>query len=160
MNTTTVKAKRTSRKNWAKILVTALAVLVCIIGLGFVYERFASLQAKQNYPPPGKLVDVGGFRLHVKKIGIGSPTIIFEAGSRESSHIWRDIPEQLVKDATVVTYDRAGYGWSEQGGYGTERQPYRARAAYRVAAGRHSRAVYSRRPFPGWHVFPTVRAAV
>ncbi|WP_019421289.1 alpha/beta fold hydrolase [Paenibacillus sp. OSY-SE] len=114
MNTTTGKAKRTSRKNWAKMLVTALAVLVCIIGLGFVYEWVASLQAKQNYPPPGKLVDVGGFRLHVKKIGIGSPTIVFEAGSRESSHIWRDIPEQLAKDATVVTYDRAGYSWSEQ----------------------------------------------
>ncbi|MBN3524176.1 alpha/beta hydrolase [Paenibacillus apiarius] len=114
MNTTAAKAKRTKRRSGAALIVTVLSVLICIIGSSFLYEWVASLQAKQNYPPPGKLVDVGGFRLHMKKSGTGSPTIVFEAGSRETSLIWRDIPEQLSKDATVVTYDRAGYGWSEQ----------------------------------------------
>lgn len=90
-----------------------MSCAVVLIAAGFVYEYAAAQQAKKNYPPPGRLVDVGGFRLHVEKIGSGSPVILLEAGSRESSLIWRDLPEKLAEFATVVRYDRAGYAWSD-----------------------------------------------
>ncbi len=66
------------------------------------------------YPPPGELIDAGGYNLHVVKKGSGTPTIVFEAGSGETSLSWRGIPDALSEDATVVVYDRAGYAWSEQ----------------------------------------------
>ncbi len=87
--------------------------MLLLIGAAFCYEWFASSQAKMNFPPPGTLVQVGGYQLHIHKQGSGSPTILMEAGSGETSLSWRDIPTELAKHATVVTYDRAGYAWSE-----------------------------------------------
>nr|WP_306432824.1 alpha/beta hydrolase [Paenibacillus apis] len=52
--------------------------------------------------------------MHLVKKGSGAPTIVFEAGSGETSLSWRGIPDALSEDATVVVYDRAGYAWSEQ----------------------------------------------
>lgn len=114
MNLPDVKARKRKNIKWSRILIILMSCLVFIIGSGFLYEFVAAQQAKRDYSPPGKLVDVGGFRLHVDKIGSGSPTILLEAGSRESSLIWRDIPEKLAESATVIRYDRAGYAWSEK----------------------------------------------
>jgi hypothetical protein len=30
--------------------------------------------AKKQYPPPGRLVDVGGYRVHINCAGTGGPT--------------------------------------------------------------------------------------
>lgn len=113
MNQPIVRVRNRKQGKWAKILLFFMSFVVLMIGSGFVYEYVAAQQAKQNYAPPGKLVDVGGFRLHIDKIGSGGPTILLEAGSRESSLIWRDIPEKMAEFATVVRYDRAGYAWSD-----------------------------------------------
>lgn len=107
--------KRTPRKRKMKrVSLILLALIVGLIGSGFLYEVIASRVAAKNYPPPGELVNAGGYNLHLVKKGEGSPTIVFEAGSGETSLSWREIPEQLAPYATVVTYDRAGYGWSEE----------------------------------------------
>ncbi|PQP82275.1 alpha/beta hydrolase [Paenibacillus sp. PCH8] len=87
--------------------------MLLLIGASFLYEWFASSQAKEDFPPPGKLVQVSGYQLHINKQGSGSPTVLMEAGSGETSLSWRDIPAELAQHATVVTYDRAGYAWSE-----------------------------------------------
>ena len=39
-------------------------------------------------PPPGRLVDAGGFKLHVNCAGAGSPTVILEAGASSFSIDW------------------------------------------------------------------------
>jgi pimeloyl-ACP methyl ester carboxylesterase len=106
--------RTTGGKRWKRISLILLAVIVGFIGSGFLYEAIASHTATKNYPPPGKMVDAGGYSLHMVKKGSGAPAIIFEAGSGETSLSWRDIPDQLAPYATVVTYDRAGYAWSEE----------------------------------------------
>ncbi|USB31833.1 alpha/beta hydrolase [Paenibacillus sp. YPG26] len=90
------------------------AVLLLLVSSGFGYEWYASRQAKADYPPPGRLIDAGGYKLHINKIGSGSPTILLEAASGETSLSWKDIPKELAKSATVVSYDRGGFAWSEQ----------------------------------------------
>ncbi|WP_378126271.1 alpha/beta fold hydrolase [Cohnella boryungensis] len=99
---------------WKKGLIGGLSLLLLLVGSGFVYEWGASSLAKRQYPPTGKLVDVGGYRLHVDRMGQGSPTIILEAGSGETSLSWKDIPQELSQYATVVCYDRGGYAWSDE----------------------------------------------
>ncbi len=106
--------RTTGGKWWKRISLILLAVIVGVIGSGFLYEAIASRTAAKNYPPPGKMVDAGGYSLHMVKKGSGAPAIIFEAGSGETSLSWRGIPDQLAPYATVVTYDRAGYAWSEE----------------------------------------------
>ena len=93
-----------------RFIIILLTILVLIAASGSFYE----LMLSQTYPAPGQFVVVGDHQLHLRKMGEGSPTIILEAGSAESSLIWRDLPEQLAKFAAVVSYDRAGYAWSEK----------------------------------------------
>lgn len=97
-----------------KSFIVLLSVCILIIGTGFLYEAVAARKEARLYPPPGELIDAGGYNLHVVKKGSGTPTIVFEAGSGETSLSWRGIPDALSEDATVVVYDRAGYAWSEQ----------------------------------------------
>lgn len=100
-------------KKLLRVSLGLLACLLLLIGLGFGYEWIADKRAASAYPPPGKLVDAGGHRLHLHIQGTGSPVIVMEAGSGETSLSWRNIPAELSKYATVVSYDRAGYAWSE-----------------------------------------------
>jgi pimeloyl-ACP methyl ester carboxylesterase len=61
------------------------------------------------------MVDVGGYRLHFHVIkGSGLP-ILFEAGGGDDASTWDSILAATanVTGATLITYDRAGFGKSE-----------------------------------------------
>ena len=58
-------------------------------------------------------MDVGGRRLHMNLLGQGSPVVILEAGIAASSLSWALVAKQAAEFTTVVTYDRAGFGWSD-----------------------------------------------
>lgn len=64
---------------------------------------------------PGRLIDVGGYRLHLNCTGGGSPTILLDAGLGDSCMVWADIQPILAQTSRVCSYDRAGIGWSEPG---------------------------------------------
>jgi len=81
---------------------------------------FFSVTAQQPFKPtppalPGKLIDVGGHRLHLNCIGKRNPTIIMEAGAGDFSFDWSLVQPKVARLARVCTYDRAGYAWSESG---------------------------------------------
>lgn len=60
------------------------------------------------------LVDVGNHKIHFKIIkGKGIP-ILFEAGASSSGAVWNSLLNQTSKitGATLITYDRAGFGKS------------------------------------------------
>jgi len=65
--------------------------------------------------PPGRLVDVGGFSLHIQCAGEGSPSIILDAALGGSSVSWSLVQPELAKISRVCSYDRAGFGWSDAG---------------------------------------------
>lgn len=102
------------KQKWIKIIILFIIFLFLLIISGFVFEWSASKNSASDYPPPGQMVDIGGYRLHVHKQGTGSPVILLESGSGESSLSWRDIPTSLSKSATIISYDRAGYAWSDE----------------------------------------------
>ena len=64
--------------------------------------------------PTGRLVDIGGRRLHVNVTGSGTPAVVFEAGAAATSLSWPLVAPKIAKFTTVVTYDRDGLGWSER----------------------------------------------
>jgi pimeloyl-ACP methyl ester carboxylesterase len=92
--------------------VVALAVIGLLI-TGTVYQFLAESLDLRSNPPPGDLVDIGGFRLHLNCVGIGSPTVIIEAGSNDFSVGWSDIQSNVAQRTQTCTYDRAGMGWSD-----------------------------------------------
>jgi pimeloyl-ACP methyl ester carboxylesterase len=70
---------------------------------------------RENYPPPGELINVGGQKIHLHSLGEtnGQPTVILEAGLLAMSVIWAWVQPEVAKTTRVVAYDRAGLGWSE-----------------------------------------------
>jgi pimeloyl-ACP methyl ester carboxylesterase len=72
-------------------------------------------------PPPvplDTLVDVGGYHLHmVVYRGTRPVTIVMESGGGASLAAWSDVEARLAErsGATVVAYDRAGFGASGMG---------------------------------------------
>jgi len=65
--------------------------------------------------PPGQLIDVGGFRLHIHCSGEGSPSIVLDAALGGSSLSWSLVQTTLATLSRVCSYDRAGFGWSDAG---------------------------------------------
>jgi pimeloyl-ACP methyl ester carboxylesterase len=96
-------------------LVIIAAIIVGIPLVGAVYQRFAARRERETYPPPGQLVDAGGHRLHLLSSGEGTPTVILDAGMVSFSVNWAWVQPEVAKVTRVVSYDRAGLGWSEPG---------------------------------------------
>ena len=63
--------------------------------------------------PPGRLVDIGGRKLHLNCTGNGSPTIILEAGASSFAIDWALVQPELARSNRVCSYDRIGMGWSD-----------------------------------------------
>jgi pimeloyl-ACP methyl ester carboxylesterase len=97
------------------VLGACLALLLCLMLLGYIYETVAEAADAKAYPPPGQLVDVGGYRLHINCTGSGSPTVVIDAGLGDWSTGWGFVQPEVAKTTRVCTYDRAGWGWSEAG---------------------------------------------
>ena len=71
--------------------------------------------AQSSVPAPGKLVDLGGHKLHVNCTGKGRPTVVIETGLGDFSFDWILVQNKVAESTRVCTYDRAGYAWSEPG---------------------------------------------
>src|ERR1700682_2301770 len=57
--------------------------------------------------PVGKLVDLGGRRLHAIISGTGSPAVVVENGSGAFSIDWGLVQPEVAKFTQICTYDRA-----------------------------------------------------
>ena len=112
-NQNNVKERRTPARRgrgcmtW---LIGILAVFLILFLAGWIYEPMAEAADAKAYPPPGQMVDVGGYRLHINCTGSGSPTVVIESGWGDSSAGWGWVQPEVAKTTRVCTYDRAGYG--------------------------------------------------
>jgi pimeloyl-ACP methyl ester carboxylesterase len=94
------------------LLVPALVAML-LVSLGGAYATFALNGDSRTSAMPGRLYDVGGYRLHLDCTGTGSPTVVLLSGTGEMSPSWGHIAPALAATTRVCAYDRAGQGWSE-----------------------------------------------
>jgi pimeloyl-ACP methyl ester carboxylesterase len=111
--TTEPKVRRGCLPLVGRILRVFVFILVVLLVVGVGYQTIVSAQDKQTYPPPGQMVDMGGYHLHINCVGTGSPTVVLEAGGISFSAEWYWVQQQLATTNRVCAYDRAGNGWSE-----------------------------------------------
>jgi pimeloyl-ACP methyl ester carboxylesterase len=78
-----------------------------------LYQKVATVIDDYRYPPPGKLIDIGGYRLHFNASGQGNITVVCDAGLSGTSLGWSLVQAKASKFTRVCTYDRAGYSWSD-----------------------------------------------
>ncbi len=102
------------RRIWRPLLGLVVALLVLAVA-GAIYQAIATERAERAYPPPGEMVDVGGYSLHINCVGQGSPTVVLDAALGGFSAQWVRVQREVSGTTRVCAYDRAGMGWSEMG---------------------------------------------
>jgi pimeloyl-ACP methyl ester carboxylesterase len=61
----------------------------------------------------GKLVDIGGQRIHIECAGTGSPTVILESGLGKDVATWERVQPAVAHFTRVCAYDRVAVGLSD-----------------------------------------------
>lgn len=93
-----------------------ILLLFLLIAWVAVRGRRIRTEMAARYPPPGQMVDVGGFRMHIHcqgcRHGDSAPTVVMEAA--EFSLTWDLVQPEVARFARVCSYDRAGLGWSDR----------------------------------------------
>lgn len=98
---------------------SGLVVLLFALGItGAIYQTIGAQADRRNFPPPGQLYDIGGYRLHLYCTGpldTQNPTVILETLAGGTSVNWAWIQPEIARVTRVCSYDRAGRGWSDPG---------------------------------------------
>jgi pimeloyl-ACP methyl ester carboxylesterase len=103
-------------RRWTSRLLVGLCGLIVVAALaGTTYQWLATRRDLAATPPPGHLVDIGGYRLHLWCTGDGAPTVILDTGLGGSSADWGYVQPDVARFTRVCSYDRAGMGYSDPG---------------------------------------------
>ncbi|MDS3860958.1 alpha/beta hydrolase [Thermosynechococcaceae cyanobacterium BACA0444] len=95
-------------------LVALLGLSIGVVGLA-VYQVLATNRDRRTFQPPGALIEIEGKRLHYRVMGEGHPIIVVDSGQGGTHLDWQLVQPEVAKFTRIVTYDRAGYGWSDSG---------------------------------------------
>ncbi len=98
-----------------RALIGVVSLLFVAACAGAVYQWIATRRELAATPMPGRLVDIGGHRLHLWCTGEGAPAVILESGLGGSSVDWGFVQPDIAKFTRVCAYDRAGMGYSQPG---------------------------------------------
>jgi pimeloyl-ACP methyl ester carboxylesterase len=108
-----VRVHRQLRSRAGRWLLYPVIVVLALASIGGGYQTLGAAADAKAYPMPGRLIDVGGHRLHLSCTGSGTPTVVLEPGAGEMSSNLGWITPAVARDTQVCVYDRAGRGWSE-----------------------------------------------
>lgn len=73
---------------------------------------------QRAHPPPGQLVDLGGYRVHVWAEGLahdGRPAVVWFAGGHTGGLAMHHLHRALKTETRSILIDRPGTGWSDAG---------------------------------------------
>jgi hypothetical protein len=104
-------------------------------------------------------VQVDGHRMYYECRGRGSPTVILDAGSPDTSSAWRYVQPKIAQRTHVCAYDRAGLGLSDPPPPGRRTPLTQVHELHALLAAAKLRGPYVRfrRPLLGWLPRPPVR---
>lgn len=94
-----------------------LSLLSLALMVGTIWEFMARSKAARAFPPPGRLVDIGGRLIHLDCRGTGAPVVVFEAGlDTLGSLSWAAVHDAVAQTTRACAYSRAGIMWSDGAG--------------------------------------------
>lgn len=119
MSTATAEKQRKGAKKALKIVAIVLASLLALAVLaalfGFIYEKSTEAKEAAAYPTSGKLYEIEKLKLNLNTYGesqSGVPTVVIETGLGDPAAAWAKVASLVAPRARVITYDRAGLGYS------------------------------------------------
>lgn len=104
------------RKLLGRTLVgVALIGLLVALG-GAVYQQWREHRIQAEFEPPGTLIEVGGYSLHLWCQGNDSRTVMIVLGGYGGTTSYAaPLSNEMAKSHRVCVFDPPGQGWSEAG---------------------------------------------
>lgn len=100
------------RRGYSVLNCNLSRMVACVALLLSVVAKTKSQIPNQSKPmPPGTLVDVGGYRVHLYCMGQGSPTVMIVGAA--FSFDWGLVQPEVAKFSRVCTFDPSGTAWSD-----------------------------------------------
>ena len=97
-----------------RVLVAGVVLVALTVVAGAVYQHVSD-RLDASTTPPGRLIDIGGYRLHMWCKGTGMPAAVFDAGLGDHSFVWNFVLDGVSRFTTACAYDRSGEGYSDTG---------------------------------------------
>lgn len=106
-----------TRKPKLKVIMKIVVSVVILLLIGGMWQYNMMNKESQMFLPQGKRFTINSHDMHVYSVGTaGSLTIVFVAGSG-TPNAFTDfyyLQNELQQYARTVSFDHAGFGWSEQ----------------------------------------------
>ncbi len=99
-------------------LVAVGVALSLLLGLASARHLWTLSRARRATPPPGRLVDVGGYRVHLLaegKVPPGRVPVIWFAGGHATGYGMHHLHRAFRGETRSILIDRPGTGWSDTG---------------------------------------------
>ena len=91
------------------------AIAATLLAAGVLYQQIGDWRDRRRYAGSGRWVPIAnGAKLYLFELGMGEPTVLFEAGIGATHLNWRAIQEAIAESSGAVAYDRCGLGWSSR----------------------------------------------
>jgi pimeloyl-ACP methyl ester carboxylesterase len=94
-------------------VVLVVLFLSIVLLAGILYQWAGLARDARQFSPPGRLIEVGGRRLHVVCAGDGTPPVVLESAIAASSLSWARVQPLVARFTRVCAYDRSGLAWSD-----------------------------------------------
>lgn len=106
--------KRTMNNILSTLNHAALIGLLCMGAVSAQAENKITKTIISEYPPLGRMIDIGGRKLQLDCRGSGSPTVVFEAGLDTAGSLsWALVHDEIAQTTRACAYSRAGIMWSD-----------------------------------------------
>ncbi len=87
---------------WTKRALAGVVALLLLAALGTSYQWLSTRRDLAATPPPGQLVDIGGYRLHLWCMGAGAPAVGQMIATQSDHAVVGSEPELVVKAIRAV----------------------------------------------------------
>ena len=105
-------------KNWLKVLLSILIVLILILTVGPflvpVPDSGAYLEPSDLADADSRFMEINGLNVHYKEMSQGDPVFILLHGFGASLFSWREVMAPLSVYGRVIAYDRPAFGLTER----------------------------------------------
>jgi pimeloyl-ACP methyl ester carboxylesterase len=100
-----------------RVLGGVLCAVALALGLGSLRHLVHVARIRVRYPPPGLMVDVGGYRMQVLAEGDAGPrpTVVWMPGGHTGGYAMYRLHALTRERTRSVLVDRPGSGWSDPG---------------------------------------------
>ncbi len=95
----------------------AIYGLAVLLAAGSIVTLVRISRAEAGHPPMGKLIDVGGYRMHILAEGDakGGPTLVWIPGGHGAGLGLYHLHKAMRNETRSILFDRPGTGWSDTG---------------------------------------------